>query len=197
MTEQQEPNARDRERPEPSASGLHEADIAAEDLAEIRSRFKLASLELGITAETNELQTDMVPAAAQRMRVVQLPDKVRIRKHKLPKHSAIYKQDIPAALRVPIQRERINQHDLSLDQANSLRQSIVERFGPEAPVMLIEAIYPHVPPEAAQSVRVEPSLAKISFSWPGKLKVTKARAGFYLVILRDTESKRFQLLLRL
>jgi len=211
MARHNEPGGAGHDNP-PTASGLDESQINSADLQALRDSVRLHALVPGVASVTRTLsgwECALPPgsisaiepgcAAPRRftLRIVPLPHKVAMR-HLPPLTASIRLQrDLPLALRQPVRMRRLRPEGLPEAQLKVLFTKIFEKYGEQAQAMEITAIYPHVPPEAASAISVDPALAWAAFILPTGMAPGKARAGFYLIVLGTPESETRKLLLRL
>jgi hypothetical protein len=209
--QQNEPGGAGRDAPL-TASGLDESQIDAADLKALRGSVRLRSLPLDMAVATTKLAAweCALPSGSLRsiepgcatprkfaLRIVPLPHKAVIRRLAQQTPSARLMRDLPLALRQPVRRRRIRPDDLPEAMLKTLFTKLFEKYGEQARQMEITAVFPHVPPEAAGAITVDPALAWAAFELPAGVAPGKARAGFYLIVLSAPEGETRKVLLRL
>jgi len=209
-------------RPDPrqlSASGLDESQLSAEDLQALHAAVVLRSAPLGMAAKLHTLAQDdlqagrpepiprgAAPAAgairALKLRIAPLPDKVRLKRLNTALPTPRYRRDERVARALPVVRKRLIIGELSSEQEHALARGLREQFGVDLSGWRVAAVFAHVPPEAKGAIVVDPELRWAAFSLPRGLPPQKCQAGYYLVVLTETDvedsaGKTRKLLLRL
>lgn len=206
-----EPGGAGRSEP-PTASGLDEAQIDAADLQVLRDLVRLHTIAPGMAVAATALagwECAMPPGRIKHvepgcpaprrlgLRIVPLPHQAAIRRLPQPKLAVRLKHGLPLALRQPVRRRRLRLDDLPPEMLKSMFTKLYEKYGEQARHMEIAAVFPHVPPEAANAISVDPALAWAAFELPAGVAPGKARAGFYLIVLSTPEGETRKVLLRL
>ncbi len=202
------------ERNVPSASGLDERQIHPDDIAKLQALFKPRQLAPGLAARLHAIPPDAPPRGSTqnwthgvpleltaprnlRLRLVPIPTKITVRRHSFPAPRIKLNKDLKAALNWPVLRRRLQVDDLTRPVQKALFEAIIRRYGAAAKEMEARAVFAHIPPEAAQSVKLGPQLEAATFNWPAHLPVAKAQAGHYLVVLEQPDGKTRNVIFRL
>ena len=190
---------------DPTASGLDESQIDSADLQALHDIVRLHTIALGTAVQARRLENwecSLPPgsiraiepgcAAPRRvtLRLAPLPHKVAIRRLPQPTSSIRIKRDTPLAQRQPVRRRKLRPDDLPEAQLKTLFTKVYEKYGELARGMEIAAVFPHIPPEAANAISVDPALAWAAFVLPPAVAPDKARAGFYLIVLTAPNETR-------
>jgi hypothetical protein len=211
MARQDEPGGAGRDAPL-TASGLDETQIDAADLKALREMVRLRSLTPGITVPTAKLagwECVLPPGSISliepgctaprtlTLRIVSLPRKATLRRLAPPAPQVRLQRGLPLAQRQPVLRRKLRPDSLPEEMLKSLYTKLFEKYGDQARRMKVAAIYPHVPPEAAGAISVDPALAWAAFELPAGMAPGKARAGFFLIVLSTPGGETRKVLLRL
>lgn len=203
-----------RLEPPPTASGLDETQIHPEDIAVLQALFKPNVLQPGLIAllrrpaavliepglalqSRHTVRCALFPARALRLRFVELPESVRLRRYAWPAPKLKLRKDLKTALASPVLRRRQHVEDLPRAVQKELFAAVYRRYGEEARGMEVRAVFAHIPPEAVPSIKLGPELEVAAFVWPANLSPAKARAGHYLVILEQSDGKTRNVIFRL
>ncbi|GEM_PF-2288949 len=188
----------DEQAADGTASGLHEDQIAAEDLARLREAVVLRTISPAITpAEPRRVEPGITPRSGLRLAVAPLPGKPRIRRLKPELGKAAVRRDLRRALTQPIGRRNLLIGELRREQERQLYRRLYEQYGEEARRLEVAAVYAHVPPEATYSARVTDDLRSLYFILPPDVSPRGIESGHFLVVLRDPHGKTSTALLRL
>ena len=203
-----------RDQPPPTASGLDEQQIHPEDIAALQALFKPHSVTLGVQASLYRHTASMIePGLPQdtchqaelelasprnfTLRIVPLPARISARQVSLRMPRMKLRKDVKAVMASPVLRRRQHVDDLPRPVQKALFESVFRRYGEEARNMEVRAVFAHIPPEAAQSIKLGPELEAATFTWPANLSVAKAKPGHYLVILEQPDGKTRNVIFRL
>jgi hypothetical protein len=197
-----------------TVSGLDESQIDAADLEQLRKAVVLHTCDLKSSAKVRALpdaQLHIAPTASH-LHSLQLGGaSAGVAKQPVGLHElrAVYKQlelgaatprirkGLDAALSLAVRRRRLLEGELSREREKALYRALYQKLGEEAHGLEVRAVFAHVPPEAADSVSVDRELRWASFCLPAGWPASRARGGFYLVVLRGEGNKTRRLLLRL
>jgi hypothetical protein len=181
-----------------TASGLHEEQIAAEDLARLRDAVVLRAVNPAIApASPNRMAPGITPRSGLRLAVAPLPGKPRVRRLRPEAGKAVIRRDLRRALTQPIQRRNLLIGELNAAQEKQLYRQLYEQYGEEARQLQVAAVYAHVPSEATHSARVTEDLRSLYFILPPDVSPRGIKGGQFLVVLRDPDGKTSTALLRL
>lgn len=181
-----------------TASGLHEEQIAAEDLASLRDAVVLRTVNPAITpAVPIRVEPGIKPRSGLRLAVAPLPGKPRVKRLKPDVGKAVIRRDLRRALTQPIGRRNLLIGQLNSAQEKQLYRQLYEQYGEEARRLEVAAVYAHVPPEATHSARVTDDLRSLYFILPPEVSPRGIEGGHFLVVLRDPHGKTSTALLRL
>ena len=184
--------------PGDTASGLHEEQIAAEDLARLRDAVVLRTVNPAIApAAPSRVEPGIKPRSGLRLAVAPLPGKPRVKRLKPDVGKAVVRRDLRRALTQPIRRRNLLIGELSNAQEKQLYRQLYEQYGEEARQLQVAAVYAHVPSEATHSARVTDDLRSLYFILPPDVSPRGVKGGQFLVVLRDPHGKTSTALLRL
>jgi hypothetical protein len=197
-----------------TASGLDAAQIAPQDLAELQAQFHFSALTPGVDAQLQplanwelqaglrreQLQSAALPIAevrSARMKLVALPERVRVHQQRLPEMHARLHRDLKPALAQPIRRNRVAPHELSAAEQAAVVKALKDKHGTAARLLKLEGVYREVPLEASKSVHLDESLRFCVFTLPVGVAVNRLRSGYALVVASGESGKTYPLLVRL
>lgn len=207
------PRPREFELLPPSASGLHEEDIAAEDIEQINALLRvkrlvfpestpaLQLLELPrAQAALHDVGLQLAVPKTLKLRIVALPERARVHALKIDHLRARLHHSLELVQRQPLRRRRILPGELSAEQREALLRALYKQYGRAAEKLMPEALYAHVPPELKDSLRLSPDGASLGILVPKGFNAARATPGHYLILLSErgeagTETRR--ILLRL
>jgi len=207
----------------PSASGLDEGQIEPRDLEALRkavvlhrlgetaSPGKEAGAEAGarrrgtdvsgvvmpLSAEARRLGVLMAPPPAQRLHERALPKHCAVRRAPLPRVRIRPKNGLAVARRLSVVRQRLLPGDLLPRQLAEIFRELYFRFGKEARDFDVAAVFANIPPEAVESVKVDPGFARAAFTAPSDVPISKLSSGYSLAVLRTKTGETRILSLRL
>lgn len=181
-----------------TASGMHEDQLAAEDLARLREAVVLRSVTVGLRiGEPQAIDPGLALRSSVRLAIAPLPKRARIKRLGLKQRTATVRRDLPRALAQPVRRRRLLLGELNDEQEKLLYRQLYEQYGPQAREFEVAAVFAHVPPEAARSVRIAPDLRSLLFVLPADVSPRGIEAGHYMVVLREKHGKTSTALVRL
>jgi len=213
MTDRRDRQNRDKER-EHSASGLDETQIEKADLEHFQQATVLRQVDTQITCPVHQLEmgwiepglpgtsikharVEFAPRKPIRMRFALLPNRINVSKLKPPATSLRLRRALSIAGMQPIRRDKLDLRFMSREFESRLDHKLKERFGAGIDSVEILGVFPHVPPEAAETVQVDSELRWATFTWSSKLNPAKALPDFFLIIFRDQDQRTKKLLVRL
>ena len=197
-----------------TASGLEEKHIHPEDLAMLQGLFKSNTVAIECAPRINahnpcKLQLSLPAQGLHQMvlgigaprslvlRIVQVTPKASLRRFGWKAPKVRFRRDLKAALSQRILRRRHQAGDLAPAVRQALYEAIFKQYGTEARKLEVRAIFPHVPPEAAPSLRIGQHCEAASFVWPEHLPVRRAKVGHYFVVLQSADGKTSNAFFRL
>lgn len=194
-----------------TVSGLDETQIDAADLRKLQEAFRLRQalplpdqgadqrwISAGLRAESIHIVEPAVSTPAiRRVRIEPLPSGSGIRRYKLPAGLFHVRRDLKLALSQPVRRRRLNLGELSAKQEKELYRKLYEKYGERAKSITVQAVFAHVPPEAARSARLSSDLRLLSFVFPPDVSPRSAEEGHYYIVLQDERNKTWSALFRL
>lgn len=199
---------------EATLSGLHEKQIAEQDLLELREACKLHTLlpedeqvpdiegRTWIKPELDSNRVHNVDLAvgvppALWLRSAPLPRTVRVMRGKLAAQHAKCHRDLHLAISQPIRRSRMLHGELTKAMKRELYRQLYLQYGESAEQMVVQAVFAHVPSDAAKSCRTSADLRYLYFTFPADVSPRSAEEGHYLVVLRSGEGETRHALFRL
>jgi hypothetical protein len=196
-----------------TVSGLDERQIDEKDLERLRAACRLNSiLPAGASAGAESTGWHGLrslepvlhfidPAgsapASRRIRIAPLPRRSRVHRAVLPIGMTRVHRDLRLALRQPVCRRRLRLGELSVHQEKELYRQLFAKYGERAHQMTVQAVFAHIPPEAAKSARFADDLSCVYFRFPGNVSPRSAAGGHYLVVVADERHKTRSVLFRL
>jgi len=196
-----------------TVSGLDETQINAEDLARLREACQLvrllpaevvgdapdtAPLDLGLVDLTfHSVELVVSEPVSQRIRVAPLPRRSRIHRAVLPVGMVRVRRGLRLALRQPIRRCKLRLGELSAAQEKELYRQLFSKYGGQAQEMTVQAVFAHIPPEAAKNARISDDLSNLYFRFPANVTPRGAKGGHYLVVVSDERHRTRSVLFRL
>jgi hypothetical protein len=106
-------------------------------------------------------------------------------------------RDLRLALRQPICRRKLRLGELSVAREKELYHQLYAKYGERARHMTVQAVFAHIPPEAAKSARFSDDLSHVYFRFPGNVSPRSASGGHYLVVVIDEQRRTGSVLFRL
>lgn len=197
-----------------TASGLDESQIDAADLELLHGALRLKAatpdmvcdvyrhsagfIEPGLLKEqVHGIEPGLEVPASHKLHIVELPHVVKTHKLRLPQAKPRLHKDLPLAWGQPIRRQRIYPGDLPREVGKALYEAMFRKYGEKAKAMDVAAVFAHIPPECAQSIKLEADLGGARFTLPDSLSLRKARSGYYLVVIEQAGGKTRNVLFRL
>jgi len=169
--------------PESTISGFNEKHIAQQDVDELRDACRLHVLlskdkqapdidgrrwikpELeGSRIRDVDLAIGTPPALW--LRSAPLPKTARVMRTKLAAQRAKCHRDLHLAMSQPIRRRRMLHGELTKAMERELYRKLYLQYGESAEQMVVQAVYAHVPPDAAKSCRTSADLRYLYFTFP-------------------------------
>lgn len=208
-------NKRPAELPEDdgTVSGLDEKQINPGDLEELRTVCRVnqllpdapaggeqqkAPLDLSLVQPTPQtIDLAVAEPISQRIRIAPLPRRSKIRRASLPPGQIRVRRNLKLALRQPIRRSKLRLGELKAAQETELYRKLFEKYGRGAQELTVEAVFGHVPPEAAKKARLSDDLEILEFRFPANTTPRGVQAGHYFVVLSDRQRKTWSVLFRL
>lgn len=194
---------------DPTVSGLHEHEIDPADLARLQAAFVCRSVDpagdppdgwAGPELDSGQIHTaglDIGTPRALKLRIAPLPRRARVRPLKQQPPDVTIRRGLARMLEQPIRRRRTPLGELSPAQQKALFRRLYEKYGELANGLHVQALFAHIPPEAAHSIELANDLRSLQFALPPDVSPRGVREGFYLVILSAAAGETRNLLLRL
>lgn len=209
-TEPPEPDERDllkdydparapRRRELDTASGLDEKQIDKDDLEALCAMVVLHTLKPGADPPPPIAQVPLELSAARsvKLRLTPLPTKAATARLKLPEPRLRLVRALALALEQQVRRARRDEDELPSATLKALYKAMYEKYGAEAKQLTVDAVFPHIPPEAKASIVVDPQLGWAAFKPPPGVPLARLSAGCYLVILRAPGGETRRVIFRL